>query len=64
MVSFHRLVDIIQCWIPLWVTSDIDVTNILIYANVIDAHMVRKREMVKVDGTKVLRHAQVDNDVL
>jgi hypothetical protein len=46
------------------VASNINLIHRLIHSHVIHAEMVRKGEVFKIHGTKVLGHAKIHNHVL
>jgi hypothetical protein len=63
-ISIRKAADIIGCRETFWVATNIDSIGVLVYSNVIDKHIDREVDVREVYLSKVLRHAQVCNNVL
>lgn len=62
--AIYELVDVIFCRKVFRIASNVYSIDVLINAYVVDSHLSGEYEMVEVDVAKILRHAQVDDDVL
>jgi len=58
------LFDVLCCREVLGTTSPVDVVGGLVYPNVVNSHLRRKRKMCEIHGAEAGRHSKVDDYVL
>jgi len=63
-ISIRKAGDIFICRETIWVATNVNSIGVLVYSNVIDEHIDWEVDVGEVNLSKVLRHAQVCNDVL